>query len=240
VTGGVEWRYLAAGANVSGFSVALFILGYLTNSAMLEGIASSGLIAGVVLLVLGLTYAEPFERLYSFFSETVAGLLERLVEDSGLLDKGDIGACPRSDSVIYLIHSSPAPPCRDAAPGLLVASDGSPYIGIKISRDHVYEEGFQSLEDLLRYLAVTRYGFAKDVGVQSTENGVRVTLIGVPENIESLIGRVADPVKAVIVAATSYATRTPVSLESWRGSGGTYVFQLRLHREPVAERGGEK
>ncbi len=226
----MEWRYLAAGANVAAFSLALFVIGYLTDTTMLEGIAASGLIVGIVLLVLGFTYTEPAERLYDFFSTSLGGLVERIAEDTGLLESGTLSACPREESVIVVLHREPQPVCSEYVPGLLVSSNGYPYIAIRVPSDYVYEEGYARFEDLLRYLAVTRYGIARDVGVQFIEKGVRITLVGIPASLERYLGRVADPVKTLIVAATAYAAENPVTLEEWRGAGGNYVFQLRLHR----------
>jgi len=223
----MEWRYLVAGSNIVILAAVMLTLGFATNSAQLIGVASSLLVPGVVLVALGLTYTDPLHRLYSVYSGTVGSVIERIAEDTGLLDKGALVACPREEDILVALAPQGSG-CDELRPGLLVTSSGEPYIGFKVPVELVAEEGLSELDELLGYNIVSRYSLARGVSVRRSSRGVEVALLALQPELTRDIGRVAEPVKPLVAATVAYALGAPARLESWSALGDSYVLRFSV------------
>ncbi len=221
----MEWRYVVAGVNVLLFSVILAAAGVVSGAYGLAGVAASSALVGVVLVGLGFLYSEPLHTLFRDYSAVVQGLVSRLVEDLGVLDRGVLGACPRDGGVV-VFASSGGLDCDSVVPGVYAVGD-TVYIAVEGGRLVAGVEG-GSLEEVLRELLIGRYGVCRGVHVERVAGGFRVTLTGVGDAVTGVLGWPLNPVDAVLLAAVAVAVGRLVTVGERRLVGRDYIVVLKV------------
>ncbi len=127
----MEARLVLSGIVVSGASGIFLAVGLVAREPRVAGPSISGLVVGLTLLSLGLTFREPALAALEAYREAAGSMIRGVAEDLGLLGGHELRACPSGGSVLVTL-SPTQHSCEGLAPGLGALGEDRPYVALRI------------------------------------------------------------------------------------------------------------
>jgi hypothetical protein len=199
-------RLALSGIVVSGASAAFLVVGLAAGEPRVAGPSISGLVVGLTLLTLGLTFREPALEAISSYARALGAAARGISEDLGLLGGHELQACPGDDGVLVALAPA-AVSCSSLTPGVGVTSDGTPYLALEVPKPSL--EGATGLESIIALLApagrvtVRRSGSSIEVALDSVHPGIYLWSLGP-----------IAPVRILTAAAVASSLGAPLRLVS--------------------------
>ncbi len=204
----MDYRYVIIGINIIALSIAYILLSLGSPYESLLGIGFSTFLLGLILLIIGITYVEPLDKLYQSFYNIMYDLFSLLLEDSGLLYTAQIKTCFKNDVALLLVSGKNVE-CDSVNSGIGVIG-GSPYIALPISHfidTSIAQTSTSSpdIESLIRTYITGYLHMAKDVSLSHNKNQIKVELYGVRKEILSTMKNPINPTKIILLSLLTLA-----------------------------------
>ena len=218
----MEFRLVTIGLNVIAMAVILSVIGWVSNSYSLIGVAFSITVFGVVSLVLGLGYRAPGIEFLKLFYDSMRSAIMKLAEDLHLANH-KVYALPGNGCVyIVLLRSTKLPNRVEPVIGMV---GDEPYIALRIPSIQILREGVDtSLSDIL----VDRYAIASSIRVSQFDNVYRVKVSGISSDIRDLLAKPLSPISMLILAAITQVIGKPTLLLNEQAGDGELQLEVKV------------
>ena len=225
----MDIKYVIAGINLVVLGVLITIYGYLVTSTQLVGVASSIILIGIVVLVMGYTYIEPTTSLLIDYSREVSRFASLVLEDMRL--SNILPSTIVEDNKIYIVLSSVrVESIENLSTGVNLVS-GEPVILIPTDSSPLFEGATSSLyevESRLRDKLIGEYGLCTTLELRSGDDVLSLRLIGLDSRLLEIELAPLNPLDVVVVSTLSGALGKGLFFERRVLEGNEYRAEFRV------------
>ena len=224
----MDIRYVLLGVNIAVFGGLIALYGYLVASSQLIGVASSLMLIGLVLFVLGYTYMEPTTSLLIDYSKEVSRFASIILEDLRLSNSLPRTAIDGDKVYLMLSNINPEEP-SNLSPGLNIV-DGEPVLLIPIdaSLESPVPTSLYEVESRLRDRLVGEYGLCNSLEVRGGGDTYSLRLSGIDPRLLELELAPLNPIDVVVVSSLTSILGRGLEFVRRVLEAGEYRAELRV------------
>ncbi len=225
----MEPRIASIGLNIIIFSLAFIVISLIEGMEILLGVSFTSLLLGIIFLTIGVTYIEPLEKMLKESFQLSLNILNKLVEDTRLVDSNIVFTC--TEPFTAIIISKKNLPCDKLSPGVGVYGE-TPYIMIPYTSETKEGEWvnlhIEGLRSRLRSEILGKFSLAKDIEIIPKSNEVTIILHDMYREITEYAKNPFNPVKIILAKILSETIKGGIVIEREEISGNTYRVEVKF------------